>query len=93
MEISRSWATVHFLVFLWCLGTVMGPLSVSFWIEDQGLVEVNLSAILDPFDPNQFMLCPWAMFFSQNLCPAPFPPVSKLALMCWNLEERPLGGD
>ena len=27
--------------------------------EDQGLV---LSAILVPFDTNQFMLCPWAMF-------------------------------
>ena len=32
--------------------------------EDQGLV---LSAILVPFDANQFMLCPWAMFKGQ-LC-------------------------
>ena len=73
----------------------MAPLSVSFslLIEDLGLAEVNLSAILDPFDPNQFMLCPWAMSFSQKLCPAPFPPVSKPALTCWNLEERPLGGE
>ena len=36
------------------LGTVMAPLGVSFHllIEDQGLVEVDLSAILDPFDSN-----------------------------------------
>ena len=59
----------------------MGPLSVSFWIEDQGLVEVNLSAILDPFDPNQFMLCPWATSFFQKLRPAPFPPVTALFLV------------
>ena len=53
----------------------MAPLGVSFHllIEDQGLV---LSAILVPFDSNQFMLCPWAMSFFQKLCPAPFPPVS-----------------
>ena len=41
----------------------MELLSVSFslLIEDQGLVEVDLSAILDTFDSNQFMLCPWAV--------------------------------
>ena len=35
----------------------MAPLSVSIslLIEDQGLVEVNLSSILDPFDSNKFM--------------------------------------
>ena len=56
----------------------MVPLGVSFslLIEDQGLVEVGLSAILDPFDSNQFMRCPWAMSVFQKLCPAPFPPVS-----------------
>ena len=34
------------------------PLSVSFslLIEDQGLVEVNLSSVLDPFDSNKFTL-------------------------------------
>ena len=38
----------------------MAPLGVSFslLIEDQGLVEVDLSTILDPFDSNQFILCP-----------------------------------
>ena len=56
----------------------MVPLGVSFslLIEDQGLVEVGLSAILDPFNSNQFMLCPWAMLFFQKLCLAPFPPVT-----------------
>ena len=60
------------------LGTVMEPLGVSFHllIEDQGLVEVDLSAILDPSDSNWFMLCPWAVSFFQKLCLAPFPPVS-----------------
>ena len=57
------------------LGTFMVPLRVSFHllIEDQGLV---LSALLVPFDFNQFRLCPWAMSFFQKLCPAPFPPVT-----------------
>ena len=43
----------------------MAPLGVSFslQIEDQGLVEFDLFAILDPFDFNPFMLCPWAMSF------------------------------
>ena len=56
----------------------MESLGVSFslQIEDQSLVEAHLSAILDLFDFNQFMLCPWAMSFFQKLCPAPFPPVS-----------------
>ena len=35
-----------------------------------------MSAILVPFDSNQFMLCPWAMSSFQKLCPAPFPPVT-----------------
>ena len=74
-EISRIWATAHSLVFTQCLGTVMAPPGVSFHllIQDQGLV---LSAILAPFDFNQFMLCPWAMSFFQKLCLAPFPLVT-----------------
>ena len=57
----------------------MAPLGVSFslLIEDQGLIKVDLSAMLDPFDSIPFMLCPWAMTFFQKLCPAPFPPVTK----------------
>ena len=75
LEISRNWVTAHSLVFWQCLGTIMAPQCVSFslLIEDQGLV--GLSAILDPFDSNWFMLCPWAMSFFQKLCPAPLPPV------------------
>ena len=48
-------------------GTVMVPLGVSFslQIEDQGLVEFDLFAILDPFDFNLFMLCAWVMSFFQ----------------------------
>ena len=40
--------------------TVMAPLGVSFslLIENQGLVKVDLSAILDPFYSNQFVLSP-----------------------------------
>ena len=30
MEISRNWATAHFLVFMVSLGTVMAPVGVSF---------------------------------------------------------------
>ena len=49
----------------------MAPLGVSFslQIEDHGLVEFDLSAILDPFDFNRFMLFTWAMSFFQMLCP------------------------
>ena len=56
----------------------MARLAVSFHllIEDQGLV---LSAILGPFDSDQFMLCPWATSFFQKLCPAPFPPVTLVS--------------
>ena len=46
--------------------------------EDQGLVEVDLSAILGPFESNQFILCPLAESFFQRLCPAPFLPVSLI---------------
>ena len=56
----------------------MARLAVSFHllIQDQGLV---LSAILGPFDSDQFMLCPWATSFFQKLCPAPFPPVTLVS--------------
>ena len=59
--------------------TVMAPLGVSFslLIEDQSLVEVDLSAIWGPLDSNWFMLYPWAMSFFQKLCPAPFLLISK----------------
>ena len=54
-----------------------GALGVSFslLIEDEGLVEVDLSSILDPFDSNWFILYPWSMSFFQKLCPVPFPPI------------------
>src|SRR5574340_1070186 len=35
--------------------------------------QVHLSTILDAFDSNQFMLCPWAM---SKLCSDPFPPIT-----------------
>ena len=40
--------------------------------------DVDLSAILDVFGPNEFMSCPQAMSFFHRLCPAPFSPVSLL---------------
>ena len=81
VEVSRTWAITHSLVF--CPATVMAPLGVSFCllIEDQGLV---LSAIFVPLESNWFMLCPWAMSFFQKLCPAPFPPVT----MVWPEEKK-----
>ena len=55
------------------LGLLIVPLGVAFslQIEDPGLVEFDLTAILDPCDINEFMLCSWAMSFFQKLCPAP----------------------
>ena len=51
----------------------MAPPGVSFslQIEDQGLVEFDLSAILDRLDFNGFMFCFWAMSFFQKLCHTP----------------------
>ena len=51
----------------------------SLLIEDQGLIKVNLSAILDPFDSDCFMLCPWVMLFFEKFCPDPFPLVTRKA--------------
>ena len=50
------------------LETIMTPLGVSFSLltEDQGLVEVDVSSILDQFNSNQFMLCPLAMSFYEK---------------------------
>ena len=45
-------------------------------------MEVDLSAILDPFGSDQFMSCPRAVSFFQRLCPAPFPPVSGVGQGC-----------
>ena len=62
--------------------------------EDQGLVEVDLSAISDPFDSNLFLLCPQAMSFFQRLCPAPLPLPSCFRVItdcgkchdkCWSM--------
>ena len=48
------------------------------YTEDQGLIEVDLSAISAPFDSNQVMLGPWAkLFFERMYGPTPFPLVSK----------------
>ena len=53
------------------LGTVLEPLGVSFslLIGNKAPVEVDLSAVLDPFDSNWFMLCPLALSLFQKLCP------------------------
>ena len=47
-------------------------MSFSLLIEDQGLVEGDLYAILDPFDSNQFMLCLgiWNSFKCCTLSPS-----------------------
>ena len=80
-------------------GTVMAPLGVSFHllIEDQGLVEVDLSAILDPSDSNWFMLCPRAVSFFQKLCLAPsllfqqerHPPKHPIGPAAWDQSPPP----
>ena len=45
--------------------------SFSLYIENQCLVEFDLSVSLDPFYFSWFILCPWAMAFFQKLCPTP----------------------
>ena len=56
----------------------MAPLGVAFilQIEDQVLVEFDLSVVLDPFNLNGFILCPRVISFFQKLCRACFYPVS-----------------
>ena len=80
VEMYRNWATAH---FFWPFDGAL-ELSWHLWvchsallIQDQGLVDIDLSAILDLFDSNCFMLCSWAMPFFQKLCPALFPPLSR----------------
>ena len=41
--------------------------SLSLLIEVQGLIKVDLSAVLDPFDSNWFMLHPQAVSFFQKV--------------------------
>ena len=43
---SNNWGTTNSLVFWQCLGTALAPLGVSFslQIEDQGLIEFDLSS-------------------------------------------------
>ena len=67
-EPPTPWSFDRALELSWCFWCVS--------ICKQGLAEFDLSVILDPFDFNQFMLCPWAMSFFQKLCPDPFAPVS-----------------
>jgi len=76
VEISRNWATPWSFDVPWNYHGASGCV-FSLLTEDQGLIKVNLSAILDPFDSNCFMLCPWGMSFFQKFCPAPFPPVTR----------------
>ena len=69
---GRGFPGVGLLPAFWSLmvnfGTITAPLSVSFSLltEDQGLVEVDVSSILDQFNSNQFMLCPLAMSFYEK---------------------------
>ena len=44
----NNWGTTNSLVFRQCLGTVLAPLGGSFslQIEDQGLVEFDLSSLV-----------------------------------------------
>ena len=71
-EPPTPWSFDRALELSWCFWCV----SICLQIEKQGLAEFDLSVILDPFDFNQFMLCPWAISFFQKLCPDPFVPVS-----------------
>ena len=72
MGISRNCGTAHFLNVMVSLETAMVPVGMSFsllmcyneqFTKAQGLVEVDLSAILDLLCSNQFISCPWAMSF------------------------------
>ena len=75
---EQSWCLWVCHLAFWCV-------TMSVYTEAQGLVEVNLSTILDLFGSNQFTSWPWAMSFFYTLCPAAFPPVS----MVLSLHGRP----
>ena len=55
-------------------------MSFSLQVEDQGLVEFDLFAVLDPFDFNLFMLCPWAMSFFEICALSPSLPFHAFSL-------------
>ena len=46
-------------------------MSLSLLNEDQGLVKVELSAILDPFDSVWFMFCPLGHVILSKVVPCP----------------------
>ena len=52
-----------------------GALGMSFRLltEDECLVEVDLSAVSEPFGSNWFMLYPWSMSFFSKVVTCPFP--------------------
>ena len=75
LELSWNLWVCH--LACWCITMSINWGARSICMVNQRLIEVDLSAILDPFDSSQFILCPWVMSFFQKLCPAPFPPVSR----------------
>ena len=90
VEISRIWATAHFLVSdgqPWnCYGA-----SLCHLYRGLDLVKVDLSAILDPLSCNQFTLYPPDTSFFQRLCPAPLPLISVSSYR-WITEPRGFPG-
>ena len=51
------------------------------YTENQELARVDLSATLDPFESNQFMLCSQAMSFLSKVVPCPIPSWFTLACL------------
>ena len=51
------------------------------YTENQELAKVDLSATLDPFESNQFMLCSQAMSFLSKVVPCPLPSWFTLACL------------
>ena len=78
---SNSWGITHFSVFWQCLGTVLTPLSVSFslQIEDQGLVEFDLSSWIHLI---LFSLC-YALGLCHSFKSCALPLSSCFSLSSW----------
>ena len=77
-----NWATAHFSALYSQPQNCHGACGCVIWLADvlqwsyiedqeaQSLVEIDLSAILDPFGSNQFMSCPQVLLFSCALSPS-----------------------
>ena len=78
-RVAKSWTQLS----THALGTVMAPLSLLIcYSEDQGLVKVDLSAILDPWDSNLYAVSLGYVILAKGV-PCPLPSCFTTTSILW----------